>query len=173
MHINKKGFTLIELLVIVLIIGILAAIALPQYQRAIEKTRATEAIIAIKNIQEAKERYRLVTGEYPSSFDQLDISYPNLKQAIGGGDFMLSNLFVIYFNYLEKNILLDRRPESGRGGDYRYVLIYCPVDKSVWCGASSSEGSAEKQKKLCQSLGGVLGTLPDGCVTNRDYDYKL
>ena len=56
---NKKGFTLLELLVVVLIIGILSAVALPQYQKAVEKSRATEAITLLGSLANAEEIYKI------------------------------------------------------------------------------------------------------------------
>ena len=63
---NKKAFTLIELLVVVLIIGILAAIALPQYQKAVLKSRLAEVAIRIKSLEQAIDLYVLEQG-YPAS----------------------------------------------------------------------------------------------------------
>lgn len=74
----KKGFTLIELLVVVLIIGILSAIALPQYTTAVEKARSAEAVTLMSNLRYAAERYRLQTGSFPGAdMTVLDIEMPS------------------------------------------------------------------------------------------------
>ena len=73
---NKKGFTLLELLVVVLIIGILAGIALPQYRKAVYKARATEAMILLKALSDAQETFYLANGEYTNDIGELDIQIP-------------------------------------------------------------------------------------------------
>ena len=73
---TRKGFTLIELLVVVLIIGILSAVALPSYQKAVEKSRAVQAVVLVKSIRDAAEVYYMANGTYPSSIDDLDIERP-------------------------------------------------------------------------------------------------
>lgn len=74
---KKKGFTLIELLVVILIIGILAAIALPQYKKSVAKAKAVDAIINLKAINQAQKRYFLIHNAYTNNLNDLDIEVKN------------------------------------------------------------------------------------------------
>ncbi len=76
---KKQGFTLIELLVVVLIIGILSAVALPQYQVAVTKSRLSAVIPTTKEMANALELYYLANGAYPPDSTEdfgFDISVP-------------------------------------------------------------------------------------------------
>lgn len=77
--IYKRGFTLLEVLVVVIIIGILAAIALPQYVSTIEKARSGEAVANIGAIRTALDRYWYQNVGMPvdNDFAALDIDNPN------------------------------------------------------------------------------------------------
>ena len=158
---NKKAFTLLELLVVVLIIGILAAIALPQYKKAVEKARMAEAVTIVKAIAQAHQRYYMINGNYLScrELDAIDIdlggssdcSYPacTCRQT--------SNFIYLSNNYGGSYIAFaQRRPL------YKYYIYVTKNEPNLVKCSSSGSGHdyqpSQTQKELCDKLN-KTGTL--------------
>jgi len=153
---NKKAFTLIELLVVVLIIAILAAIALPQYQFAVEKSRTAQAFINLKALSDAVDRFFLTYNKWPATFDELDITIgQNCTTSLcpGGGDFT-------YRFYMSTNglILAYKNKTSYSGTDFTVGIV---MQEQTYSTAQMHKGdivcftrSNERFDRICRALGG-------------------
>ena len=98
---KRAGFTLIELLVVVLILGILAAVALPSYRRAVVTARVGTLLPLMRSISDAENRFYMANNRYSQSFSALDISMPSggeLKKNSSGNEEMSYADFSCYFH---------------------------------------------------------------------------
>jgi prepilin-type N-terminal cleavage/methylation domain-containing protein len=163
MKINKKGFTLIELLVVVLIIGILAAVALPMYNRAVVKTRLMEGLSVLRSLAESSKRYYMAHGKSPctasydsASLDKLDVT---LDMAAASKKFKIwywgaPVCGYLYLQDIKTGLLIYYSLEiDGNAGINRKDQIIC-----------RDQGN-EEHKKYCAMLGKIertYGSAADG-----------
>ena len=155
------GFTLIELLVVVLIIGILAAMAMPQYFKAVERTRMAEAVTLIDSVVKAQRRKFMQTNRYAEFFEGLDVSpkgatgmdyYTKGDPGTGAG----GNGFRINLDWsgFTSGAVSAFREFNGREGDsslqYKYILRREYQSDNVTCYGMNQAG-----RELCADFCGI------------------
>jgi len=142
---KNAGFTLIELLVVVLIIGILSAVALPQYQKAVLKSRMTELQTVGEAIARAEEVYYLANGSYTRDLTALDIEVPTNSNFVISPDIGSSHPTTMAINVISSKWGLGYVPwlqySSGAGRRecrvYRDEALLHQVCKSLAPGATA------------------------------------
>lgn len=153
----KKGFTLVELLVVVLIVGILSAAALPQYQKAVAKSRFSQLATAGKSLKDAMELYYMANGSYPWRWSELDVEYPGCSE--GAGRFMLwcDKFAVDMFSGKALNLVFyDMHGIEENQPGTAVLLSKSPIIYTIWLDNSDFPGKVTCRSKisgLCASLG--------------------
>jgi len=74
---NRKGFTLLEVMIVVIIVGILSSVALPQYITTLEKGKSAEAVSNIGSLRTSLDRYWYQNAAGTTDIDELDVDNPN------------------------------------------------------------------------------------------------
>ena len=158
-RIANAGFTLIELLVVVLIIGILASVALPQYEKAVAKSRYSQLITAGKSLKDAMEVYYMANGDYPQYWGDLDITYPGCSEGTGRYMLWCDKFAVDMFNDTQVNLnLFDTHGLPNNGKNMVSTALYnqAPAYYVVWLDNSPYPGKTEcksKRNGLCKTMG--------------------
>ena len=160
MKIKNKAFTLVELLVVVLIIGILAAIAVPQYQKAVAKALLHQGVSLVESLYQAQQAYALAHGDFATDIDALDLSLP-INESCEKADSAHSSGYTCDFGIV--NLGVRKKAIVFVSQNLAYLHFYkedvisslnvtFEADKR-YCWASPEDKNAQS---VCENMGGTL-----------------
>ncbi len=168
MFVARKGFTLIELLIVVLIIGILAALALPSYINAIERSRMLEVVTLLDSIAKSQRRKYMQFNRFVDSFQGLDIGFAG---ATSGPSYYTKgdpetgedgNGFLITLHsgdsYTTGYADAVRYIYNGEGGIYSYTVSRLYASPYTTCSSDNLNG-----QNLCSGFCGIDEVVPECC----------
>ena len=153
---NEQAFTLIELLVVVLIIGILAAVALPQYKKAVIRARYKQAVILGDAFLKAQRIYHMANGEYATTFDDLAIDFPPPSRMVSANNYIYS-----WGSCNMTNDMLQCWPTKS-------PWYQASVSNYNWCVATHTDTLSQQ---ICKAETGKTTYATHGGTTYQYYQY--
>ena len=162
MFTNKKGFTLLELLIVVLIIGILSAVALPGYRKSVEKSRVADALTTMQTVAKSEHDWYLRKNNYTKDFSDLDIDLTDKNGNKADNATFKTDLYT--YELLDTGIIADRNNgEYSLYKDYDSQQILCTPGTHYIC-----EDLGTFTQVPCEKIGMVWANTNYTCYANNE-----
>jgi type IV pilus assembly protein PilE len=142
---GKEGVTLLEVMIVVVIVGILAAVAIPAYNNYITRSRRSAAFVALETVRAAQEMYRAEKGEYRNGNDFAANLLPGCSSVMAGDNYTISVLPAAGIGLIAYTV--TAASQHKQAGDY-----YFRIDQDGNLSYSSDNGSTWKTDKKLEDL---------------------
>ncbi len=155
---RKKGFTLIEILVVIIILGVLAGIAVPTYNRLIQRSRVSDGLHGLDTLAGAQEKYFVAHGFYAQDLKRLNAPFKEYR--IGEHN----DIFTTNFTYTKSSNRSCIEAQSNRD-DYKLVKNYITKEK-IFCVGEFCENISDYVSEISEGAYSLLCPFDNSNVNN-------